>query len=112
VSNCLDLEILTELVDIMGDDMEMLMNSYIEDSETKLELFVKMDLRDGQEDIFRMAHSLKGSSRNVGVKLFADYCELIENKAREGELMEDDFSSDHLYELFNNAKSELLTRFT
>ena len=111
MNSCLNLDILNELVDIMGDDMEMLINSYIEDSEEKLGQLSNMSLETQQEDIFRMAHSLKGSSRNVGVVSFSDYCEVMENKARKGELTQDDFVMNDVISLFNCAKTELLQRY-
>ena len=111
MSSCLNLEVLNELIDIMGDDMAMLINSYIEDTEGKLEQLSAMNL-ETQEDIFRMAHSLKGSSRNVGVVDFSDYCEIMENKARQQELTQDDFDMETVINLFNNAKAELLEKYT
>jgi len=109
MENSLDLEILNELVDIMGDDMSMLLNSYMDDSRDKLAQLEKMDLSSDQESIFRMAHSLKGSSRNVGVVEFSNLCEQIELLARAGTLTDSDFEIVKLNQLFEVA-CQLLTK--
>ncbi len=107
----LDLEVLNELVDIMGDDMAMLLNSYFADSQTKLDELAKMDWRTEQEAIFRMVHALKGSSRNVGVVGFSDMCEDIESLARASNLTQEDFDLTRLNQLFQVACAELKARY-
>jgi histidine phosphotransfer protein HptB len=110
-NNILNLNILNELVEIMGDDMTMLINAYIEDSEAKLSSFAELSVDNEQDAIFRMAHSLKGSSRNVGVVAFSDYCEEIEHIAREGRLSEQDLDLDKLNQMFATAKAQLEESF-
>jgi HPt (histidine-containing phosphotransfer) domain-containing protein len=112
VNSCLNLVVLNELIDIMGDDMEMLINAYIEDTESKLTELSEMNVETQQEDIFRMSHSIKGSSRNVGIANFADHCEVLESKAREGVLLQSEFIMSNIVELFNSAKTELLQKIT
>lgn len=107
MQSVLDREILNELVDIMGDDMAMLLNSYFADCESKLEELAKMDYRTEQEAIFRVAHALKGSSRNVGVVNFSDSCENIETLARANNLTQNEFDLEKLNELFELACAEL-----
>jgi len=111
MGSCLDLEVLEELVDIMGDDMEMLLNAYFSDSKTKLEELMQMDIQTEQEKIFRMAHALKGSSRNVGVVGFSNVCENIEKLARANNLTEREFDLENLTQLYNQAIEELKQRY-
>jgi len=111
MGSCLDLDVLEELIDIMGDDMGMLLNSYFSDSQTKLIELAEMNVQTDQEKIFRMAHALKGSSRNVGVIGFSDLCETIEKQARAESLTENDFALDKLNELYNQAIEELKQRY-
>jgi len=111
MGSCLDLEILDELVDIMGDDMGMLLNSYFSDSQTKLAELSQMVIQTDQEKIFRMVHALKGSSRNVGVVVFSDVCEKIEQLARAGNLTENDFDIENLNQLHIQATDELKQRY-
>ncbi len=107
----LDLEILDELVDIMGDDMGMLLNAYFIDCKSKLDELAKMDWQTEQQAIFRMTHALKGSSRNVGVVGFSNMCESIESLARANNLSQDDFDLIKLKQLFDAACAELTTRY-
>ena len=98
-----DQTMLDELLDIMGDDMQMLVDSYVADTTEKLEQLEKLNLANDSEAIFRLAHSLKGSSRNLGVTEFANYCELIEEKSRIGQLDENNYSHEQLTQLFESA---------
>jgi len=103
----LDLELLNELVDIMGDDMQMLITSYLEDTKEKLVAMNLLRISTQQDDIYRLAHSLKGSSRNVGLVDFANYCEEIEKLAREGQLTDKSFDLSKFDSLFETASSQL-----
>ena len=111
MQSVLNLEVLNELVDIMGDDMAMLLNSYFTDSQNKLDELAKMDWQTEQEPIFRMAHALKGSSRNVGIVGFSDMCEDIESQARANKLTQEDFDLATLNQLFEVACAELKERY-
>jgi len=111
MSSCLDLEVLEELVDIMGDDMQMLLESYFADSTAKIDELGQMDLQTEQEKIFRMAHALKGSSRNVGVVDFSNLCEKIEKFARDENLTSEVFDFENLKALHHQATEELKQRY-
>lgn len=108
----IDLETMNELVDIMGDDMSMLIDSYIADTRTKLAQLAELHPDSEQESIFRLAHSLKGSSRNIGVSAFADYCEIIEAQARAQELSSNDLNLEELSRLFDNAINAIQQRLS
>ena len=106
-----DKNMLQDLVEIMGDDMKLLIASYIQDSTGKLDEFEILDVNTQQDEIYRLAHSLKGSSRNVGAKLFADYCERIEVLARKNSLSSEDYSVKQLRSLFDDAHCDLKQMF-
>jgi len=103
----LNLELLSELAEIMGDDMKMLIEAYFEDSRPKIASLIDSDVNTEQDAIYKLAHSLKGSSRNVGVVDFSDYCEKIEKLARQGKLTEQDLDANLLNELFQGACTAL-----
>jgi len=107
MNNGLDHELLSELVEIMGEDMQLLINSYLDDTKEKLVTMNQLQVSAQQDDIYRLAHSLKGSSRNVGVVDFANYCEEIEKLAREGQLTELLFDLSKFDSLFEKASSQL-----
>jgi len=111
MTNPIDKQMLQDLAEIMGDDMKLLITTYIQDSQSKLDELSQLDLNQQQNEVYRMAHSLKGSSRNVGATLFADYCEKIETLARKDALTPQDFSMEQLTGLFNSAQSELKQLF-
>lgn len=111
IANQLNLELLKELAEVMGDDMNMLIDSYFEDSEPKLKSLIAMDLETEQDAIYKLAHSLKGSSRNVGVIGFSDYCETVEKLAREGSLTGEDFNVNELTKRFTDARDALKSHF-
>jgi len=111
MSNVIDVETLTNLAEIMGDDMGMLLETYIDDCTGKVTAICAMNLATDQEEIFKMAHSLKGSSRNIGVTEFADYCEEAERLSRTGELTETDFNPEKIQMLFNRAVTELKANY-
>ena len=79
----IDLEALSELRDIMEDDFGKLLDQYISVSH---ELIIEMDadlLRDDREALSRNAHSLKGSSLNLGARSVARRCAVLEEQAKE-----------------------------
>ncbi len=99
----IDLVTVKELVEIMGEDMPMLLDSYIADTRAKLTQLAKLHPDTDQESIFRLAHSLKGSSRNIGISAFADYCEEIEELARAEKLNKNGVDQQRLQSLFDSA---------
>ncbi len=81
----LDAEVVSELQDIMGQDFQMLVESFQRDGEQRL---VALDQRfGGDADTLRsQAHSFKGSSSNLGAVRVADVCMELETLASNGEL--------------------------
>lgn len=82
----LDKTIVDELRLIMEEDVEFLYEAYIEDSVGQLVELVTSINEKNCDKTRRLAHSLKGSSRNVGARIFSDICELLEKAAREEKL--------------------------
>lgn len=83
MTNFLNTTLVDELKIIMEEDLALLYETYISDSQAKLaELQSAFD--DNDFDLIRrIAHSLKGSSRNVGADVVAEICERLEFSARE-----------------------------
>ncbi|MBV1910168.1 MAG: Hpt domain-containing protein [Kangiellaceae bacterium] len=106
-----DDNMLDELCEIMGDDINMLIESYISDSKAKLIQIAELDPSSDQENIFRLAHSLKGSSRNIGVLAFSNYCDTIENNARDNCLNNENYDLEKLNGFFNEAVALIGQRF-
>ena len=111
MSTQLDLALLEELSEVMGDDMAMLVDSYFSDSAPKIQSLAAMDLDTEQEAIYQLAHNLKGSSRNLGAVELADYLAEIENLARAGNLTSKDFDVVLINQLFQNTHRALSDKF-
>lgn len=99
----IDYGMLAELAEIMGDDMQMLIETYISDSNQKLQRLKTLSPINDSEAIFRLAHSLKGSSRNLGITTFSNYCESIEDNARNDNLNESNYKIEKLFMLFETS---------
>jgi len=81
----LDPEIVKELKDIMGQDFLLLFTSYISDSENKITELKRAIQNEDIDQIYRVSHSLKGSSLNLGVIKIAELCNKIEMSAVHGD---------------------------
>jgi len=111
MKNYLDYDILDELCEIMGDDMQMLVESYVSDSADKLKSLKELNIKTQQDDIYRLAHSLKGSSRNLGLAAFAEYCENIEKTARNEKLDENTIDWPNFENLYTVSIEELKEKY-
>ncbi len=111
MSGLLDEEIISELVEIMGDDIGLLFETFISDSEEKI-VQLKSILENGNGDeIRRLAHSLKGSSKNIGAVNLAMRCENLEIDGREGNVVDVEKVYSAISVDYNAVKAELQMRF-
>lgn len=79
-------ELIDELKDLMGTDFVTLLDTYIQDSQHRL-LTIEVAIAEGDADsIVSHAHSLKGSSANVGAYLVEQSCANVVVLAREGNI--------------------------
>lgn len=81
---------LTYLTEIAGDDMEFqreVLAAYAEGLPPMLHELREAALRGDRDVAYRVAHTLKGSSRSVGANLFALVCEHAEEAAKGGDLV-------------------------
>lgn len=83
-----DLEMLSELKDIMEDDFNILIETYLQDSNTRITDITEAYNDRDSEALRGAAHSFKGSSSNVGAVLLADLCKTAEDLGREGRVEE------------------------
>lgn len=83
----LDAEVVSELQDIMGQDFQMLVESFQRDGEQRLAA-LDQAFAEGDADTLRsQAHSFKGSSSNLGATHVAGLCMELEGLASSGELV-------------------------
>ncbi len=76
---------LDELKDIMGDELGVLVEAYIESASELVvsaeQAFASADF----ETLRRAAHSLKGASINIGAEDLSDYCRVLEERCHAGQ---------------------------
>lgn len=74
----LDMNIIGTLQDVMGDQFQVLLTTFFNDSRSRIEE-LKEAIEAGNQDAVRtLAHSLKGSSGNVGAYRMSELCQLLE----------------------------------
>lgn len=79
----LDRNLLAELESIMEDDFTSLLEAYLVDSSQRFADAVSAWHRGDMDALRRNAHSLKGSSSNVGAVDLAEFCCTLEHLARD-----------------------------
>ena len=81
-----DEEVLDELKDMLEDEFIDLLQTYLKDTASKLEL-LKQSLSSGTlEEVRKLAHSVKGSSVNLGIAPLSALCGELEVVAQEGDI--------------------------
>jgi len=82
----LSYDVLNSLKDIMEDDFVLLIDTFIQDSQSRLQTLQQLvggNDRDSIriDSIRRDAHSFKGSCSNLGALRLASFCAVLESKA-------------------------------
>lgn len=77
----LDAALVAELRDIMGQDYPMLVAAWGRDAAQRLEELTEARQAGNREMLRRAAHTLKGSSSNLGAARVAGLCAQLEQKA-------------------------------
>lgn len=82
----LDEEALAELRDVMEDEFDILIRTYINDSSERLEA-LRHAMACGDQDAFaKTAHSFKGSSMNIGAARLGELCMQAEQAGKDCQL--------------------------
>ncbi|GAB1261997.1 Hpt domain-containing protein [Aurantivibrio plasticivorans] len=82
----LDQDTLEMLKDVMEDGFNDLIMTYLTDSEVRVAALAEAIESRDSEAVRREAHSLKGSSGNIGATGLAGLCLVVEHKGRDGDL--------------------------
>jgi HPt (histidine-containing phosphotransfer) domain-containing protein len=102
-----DLDTLTMLKDIMEDEFDLLIETFIDDAKVRIPQ-LKKQLAEGEHDeLMRNAHSLKGSSSNLGAIPFSEKCMKVESQAKEGNLNGLEGALSDIEQEFNLVESAL-----
>ena len=82
----LDTEALDTLKEVMEDEFQLLIDTFIQDSSERLVNLQGALQRDDAEEVRRLAHSFKGSSGNIGAPHLSELCAQVEASGREAQL--------------------------
>lgn len=82
----LDYSALAELREVMEDEFEVLIETFLYDSAERITQIKEALAAQDAESISRAAHSFKGSCTNIGVPVLASLCLEAELKGKEGNL--------------------------
>jgi histidine phosphotransfer protein HptB len=86
VTQHLDYNALNSLKEVMEDDFNFLIETFIQDSHDRLATLQTLVTDKNVDSIRRASHSFKGSCSNLGALRLAAMCASVERKALAGEL--------------------------
>lgn len=82
----LDLQVVKELKDVMGDEFSLLVDTFVNDSALRIAAINEAVSSGSTDSIRRAAHSFKGSASNMGAVHLANLCGFMEERGRTGEI--------------------------
>ena len=84
IPSIVDATVFSELQDVLGDDLADLFAEFLEDAPVLINQ-INEALESGSTDALRhAAHTLKGSSGNLGINGLSSHCQALERAALEG----------------------------
>ena len=86
LSKHIDMVALNELKDVMEEEFPILLETFIEDSQLRLEDMRKAVENAESDDLLRSAHSFKGSCGNIGAFHLSELCKQAEDMGRSAKL--------------------------
>lgn len=81
----LDTEQLAELKEVLEDEFDVLINTYLTDAQLRLQLIEQGVAAQNYEQVRLAAHSLKGASANIGALILTQLCEQLEHDCKVGQ---------------------------
>jgi len=79
----LDAETIDTLKEVLGDEFGLLMETFLEDVPVKLKQLNEAVQQNDVEALERLAHTLKGSSGNIGAHALSSACATMVNACRQ-----------------------------
>ncbi len=105
--NSIDLTALNELKTIMGDDFSELVTVFISDSQIQLDDLKAAIAASDAPAIRRNAHTIKGSSANLGIETLSSICKELELKAADNCIESAGDLLNSIINEYNTVKIEL-----
>ena len=88
MSGDLDWDFLGELREIMEDEFDLLLATYLDESAKQFHAVCRAADDGTMDELRRSAHCLKGSCANIGAGKLTDLCFTLEQTAKNGEVGE------------------------
>jgi HPt (histidine-containing phosphotransfer) domain-containing protein len=104
----LDYETLNTLRQVMEDDFDLLIDTFIQDSNDRISVLRGVISGTNADPIRRAAHSFKGSSSNIGAIRLMDLCSNLEKKAMSNKLEQLDQDLREIEDEFAQVQELLL----
>ncbi len=103
----LDLEVISELKDVMGDEFPLLVDTFVNDSALRIAAINDAVSSGEPESIRRAAHSFKGSASNMGAVHLAKLCGSLEERGRSGETVGIEQLAEDISSTYRDVKEAL-----
>jgi HPt (histidine-containing phosphotransfer) domain-containing protein len=104
----LDYETLNTLRQVMEDDFDLLIDTFIQDSNDRISVLRGVISGTNADPIRRAAHSFKGSSSNIGAIRLMALCSNLEKKAMSNKLEQLDQDLREIEDEFAQVQELLL----
>ena len=95
----IDYEVLNEVRDVMEDEFEILITTFISDAENRIEKLRIASNDKKSKDFALNGHGLKGSAANVGADVLSSFCLNAEKIGKSGDM-------SNSLELLNSIEKE------
>ena len=105
MTDSVNVAMLDELKMLMEEDFPLLLETYIQDSDLRIESLESAISSGNSTEVRELAHSFKGSSANLGAQPIADICFKLEAMGREGNLDEADSVYSELKEEYVKVRA-------
>ena len=103
----LDLGTLNELREMLEEGLDELLDEYLKDAPSQLSKLGDVIEAGDVQAISEVAHSLKGSSGNLGIRAVYSLCQQLEQEARGGSVADGAGSLKAIVEAFEQAQVDL-----
>ncbi|MFT4862783.1 MAG: HPt (histidine-containing phosphotransfer) domain-containing protein [Pseudohongiellaceae bacterium] len=100
-------EMIVELKEILAADFDSLVDSFIKDAHSRMTKLQQAIAASNCEVVRAEAHSLKGSSLNLGALLFPQLCSELEDQGKAGDLEGSEGLFGKIKSEFARVESEL-----
>lgn len=104
MNNKIDLQTIADELDFDLEDVQMLVEVFLSEAKKNLDNLKKAVDTNNLEDIFRYAHSIKGSASNLTLQEISNTAKEMEDSARKNTLFDYKTTFETLKQFIDNIK--------